>query len=76
MLDEMTCSLGHVRGEVRLSERGARNEFAMHGVLSGVVCCEGEHPTPRGWIDPCTLEVILYSAFSVVSVSDLAQTVL
>ena len=26
------------------------------------------------WIDPCTPEVILYPAFSVVSVPDLAQT--
>ena len=31
----------------QLSERGARDEFEMHGVLSGVVCCEGEHPTLR-----------------------------
>ena len=37
-----TCAL---RG--RLSG-GARDKFAMRGVLSGVVCCAGEHPAPRG----------------------------
>ena len=39
----MLCAL---RG--RLSERGTRDKFAVHGVLSCVVCSEGEHPTPRG----------------------------
>ena len=49
MLDEMTCSLD-VCAERSIvgTTCGARDKFAMHGVLSGVVCCEGEHPTPRG----------------------------
>ena len=34
----------------QLSERSARDEFEMHGVLSGVVCCEGgaSDPEERG----------------------------
>ena len=57
-------------------EANPRDKFAMHGVLSGVACCEGKHPTPGAWIDPCNYEVVLYSAFSVVSVPEFAQTVL
>ena len=59
-----------------MSERGARHKFAMRGVLSAVVCCEGS-PRPRGaWKDPRTPPIILYLVFSVVSVSDFAETAL